>query len=513
MRSLAGVFVLFAGCSGPDKDTDAPVPGDSSPDTASTGDTAPDTGTSDDVDGDGFALAAGDCDDADPTVHPGADETSGDGVDQDCDGSDFVGVAIGSVGQRADGSADDMTFGEVVRVVGATDDALAAILVSETAVRVGKLGGMGQVHVFAGGEDPFATAADTVLRNETAELFGQAVGVAPLEDGGRAWLVGFYDITHSGGVCAWDDRRTGIVGGSEADACIPRFADPDDRPSVSFASSVDLDGDGVSDLAMGGLTQENGVRVGALWLTRGPLDFAALGTLPALVFGGLATQPRLFTPGDLDQDGYDDLIVSDPLANDANGEVGSVYIVPGGLSLPASVEGLARVDGDQPSSNAGAGVATPDLNGDGTPDLCVSAPLDGLAGERAGRVGCFYGPISGRHTLGEADVSWTAEAPNSFFGFSMGSLDLDGDGDDELAVGVPDDPYFSHGWPGKVYLFDPDQAEPVGLLVGERGDGLGFALGTGDVNGDGRDDLVVGAPWADGDRGAAYLVFGGDGAW
>lgn len=451
MRSLAGLFVLSLGCHGSDaeKDTDAPVPGDSSADTSSTGDTAPDTGTSEDVDGDGFALAAGDCDDADPTVHPGAEETSGDGVDADCDGSDFVGVAVASVGQRADGSADDMTFGEVVRVVSATGDVPAAILVSETAARVGKLGGIGQVHVFTGSEAPFATAADTVLRRETAESFGQAVGVAPLEDGGRAWLVGFSDISRSGGFCAWDASQTGAIGGGQEDACIPPFVESGDRAHVSFASGVDLDGDGLPDLAIGGSTGEGGEQTGAVWVTPGPLDFAALSTSPAPVLSGLVDYARLHKPGDLDQDGYDDLIVSDLLASTSSEEAGAVYIVPGGLPLPSSVEGLAGVDGDQLFASTGLGVATPDLDGDGILDLCVSAPLDGLAGERAGRVGCFYGPISGRRTLGEADVSWTAEAPNSFFGFSMGSLDLDGDGDDELAVGVPEDPYFGHGWPGK----------------------------------------------------------------
>ena len=51
------------------------------------------------------------------------------------------------------------------------------------------------------------------------------------------------------------------------------------------------------------------------------------------------------------------------------------------------------------------------------------------------------------------------------------------------------------------------------LLVGEVGDLLGLALGTGDVTGDGRDDLVVGAPRTDHARGAVYLVPGGGGAW
>ena len=44
--------------------------------------------TSIDADGDGFSLGSGDCDEADPSVHPGADDPVGDGIDQNCDGVD-----------------------------------------------------------------------------------------------------------------------------------------------------------------------------------------------------------------------------------------------------------------------------------------------------------------------------------------------------------------------------------------------------------------------------------------
>ena len=105
----------------------------------------------------------------------------------------------------------------------------------------------------------------------------------------------------------------------------------------------------------------------------------------------------------------------------------------------------------------------------------------------------------------------TAEGPNAFYGSAMGALDVDGDGDDEFAVGAPSE--FGDGWPGKVYLLDPTSPTPVGLLSAEPGDTLGVALATGDLDGDGRDDLVVGAPTASGGRGSAYVVLGSDGAW
>ena len=48
----------------------------------------PDSGLHDDIDQDGFTPSDGDCNDDDDTVHPGATETAGDGVDSDCDGED-----------------------------------------------------------------------------------------------------------------------------------------------------------------------------------------------------------------------------------------------------------------------------------------------------------------------------------------------------------------------------------------------------------------------------------------
>jgi len=215
---------------------------------------------------------------------------------------------------------------------------------------------------------------------------------------------------------------------------------------------------------------------------------------------------------------YTDLIVADGAADTEVVHAGQVFILPGGAVVPESIQLLDGIDGESEEANTGAGIAAPDLDGDGQLDLCVSAPLDDQVGTRAGRVGCFYGPVTGRHPLSSADITFVAEDTYAFFGFSLAALDLEGDGDDELAIGVPDDPYFGHGWPGKVYLFDPVTrgAEPVSILAGVPFDGLGIDMAAGDIDGDGRDDLALGAPWADGGgtmRGSAYLLLGGSEAW
>jgi hypothetical protein len=294
-------------------------------------------------------------------------------------------------------------------------------------------------------------------------------------------------------------------------ACIPSFDDNiNDRAFGGFAGTVDLDGDGSDDLVTAGLSGAGGSQSGAVWVSAGPVGLDALTAEPSRGLAGFASVPVPTAAGDLDLDGYEDLILAD---SGAEGSAGAVYVYPGGAGLLASFEALDGVDGDRPESDAGRSVAALDLDADASLDLCVSASRDDTAGERAGRVACFYGPLAGRISMSDAPVSWVAEQPNTFFGFAIAALDTDGDGDDEVAVGAPDDPYFGHGWPGKVYLYDPGASAPVGLLVGSRGDGLGAALGAGDLDGDGLDDLVVGAPWSDGLTGAAYALFGADGAW
>ncbi|MEE2751655.1 MAG: putative metal-binding motif-containing protein [Myxococcota bacterium] len=99
-------LTLSAGCDQPQPDYGIPDTGDTGeaqpdygvPDTGETGigeDTGPsdlygvpDTGMYTDQDGDGYTEADGDCDDSDASIHPGAQETPGDGVDSNCDGND-----------------------------------------------------------------------------------------------------------------------------------------------------------------------------------------------------------------------------------------------------------------------------------------------------------------------------------------------------------------------------------------------------------------------------------------
>jgi RHS repeat-associated protein len=177
-----------------------------------------------------------------------------------------------------------------------------------------------------------------------------------------------------------------------------------------------------------------------------------------------------------------------------------------GAHFPVTVDPLvstqlwSRSPAGQAQAEFGASVAFADVNGDGFDDVLVGAPGAGTNFAREGRAFVYLGSASGLFPQ-PAWVLDPADQAGAQFGRSVASVgDINHDGFDDIVVGAP-------GWrstpsidEGRVYLFLGSNRGPSTTpartwdLADQAGAGFGSSLGSGDFNGDGTPDLAIGAP-------------------
>jgi len=331
-----------------------------------------------------------------------------------------------------------------------------------------------------------------------------------------------------------------------------RGAGTGDQSGISVSAAGDVNGDGLDDLLIGASFTFNSSQSGAAYVVFGRTSgFAATLNLSALngtdgfaitgfpirVFAGISVS----TAGDVNGDGFDDVVVGAPLANPNGGGSGSSYVIFGkgnGFAATLSVGTLDGSNGFRISGVKGDYLgqsvsAAGDVNGDGFGDIILSASRVNL--KKPGAAYVVFGAASGfaanlnASTLnGSNGFTLIGGSIGDAFGLSVSAAgDFNGDGVGDLIIGASNSSPHGHYSGASYIVFGrvAAAAGPATLSVSKldgkngfkidgvaTGDYAGFSVsGAGDVNGDGFSDVIIGAEEADPNghsSGAAYVVFG-----
>ncbi len=481
---------------------------------------------------DGFVPSDTDCDDDNPDVFPGALEVC-DGVDTDCDDiPDPTSCRpLGTAELRIDGAIAGMRLGASLATLSDWNgDGVADLAVGAPDHDSAR----GEVFVFTG---PFGTG-DLTSSDATATLAG-----ARESDGLGYALAGLPDLDGDGrselAVGTWGDDGGGNAAGAvtlhpggaegalDLEDILGRYEG--ERPGQNVGISVrfvgDINQDGTDDLVVGAPGDDSGgVGAGVALLMPVVTDGRTLSAADAIgrVFGGVDGDfmgQAVDGPGDLGGDGIPDLLVAAP-GDDTGGEdAGAFFLLDGpvvgdNMALDASSAWYGEAAGDQ----AGGAIGAPgDVNDDGYDDLVVGAPDQDLGGNGAGLIYILYGPTSGVATLADADARILGRQPGDHAGNAVdATADVDGDGRRDVLVGayIDDSAAINAGaaylvlgpWSGTSYLTDAE-----GGFIGEaEADVAGWAVNmSGDLDGAGVEDIVIGAPGGDGaatEGGTVYII-------
>ena len=284
------------------------------------------------------------------------------------------------------------------------------------------------------------------------------------------------------------------LGGSLAfgtDGFIINGIDTYDYAGYSVSNAGDVNGDGIADLLIGakGADPNSNNTSGETYVVFGATNFGAGGTLNLSALTGSngftingidvgdESGKAVSGPGDVNGDGIADILIGAHRAgvND-NGTVGESYIIFGATNIGAggaielsslSSSAGTRFDGTDSSDRAGGAVSgAGDVNGDGVNDIIIGAYQADPNGGNSGESFVVFG---GTNLGGATRPTLDLRSLDGDIGFTVNGIDTS--------------------------------------------DGAGFSVsGAGDVNGDGFEDFLVGAPYADpfgSSSGEAYLVFGG----
>ncbi len=217
----------------------------------------------------------------------------------------------------------------------------------------------------------------------------------------------------------------------------------DDYAGGSVAGEQDIDGDGLVDVWVGAYGDDDAASMaGAAYLVYGPVTgtFSLSGADEKITGAAFGDQfgTEVKSPGDVDGDGAPDLLAACRLDDTAASNAGAIYLFTEPASGPMTSVYAGRLLGENANDYTEMFDAG-DFDGDGHVDVIVGSFENDSTATNAGAVWLVYGPFSGTIQLGaEADAEWLGSEANDLLGSLVTALpDMDGDGDQEIAMSAP----------------------------------------------------------------------------
>ncbi|MDP6933516.1 MAG: MopE-related protein, partial [Myxococcota bacterium] len=515
-----------------------------------------------------YTSVGSDCDDTSEEAYPGGEEVC-DGLDNDCDGDTDEDDASDATSWYADDDDDglgdpedsvtacDPPSGYVDDDSDCDDDDDGSTSILEDADCDGTI-----TEDDCDDEDPDSTVVDEDADCDgTEDVTTLALSEASYGFVGEAAFDYAYHVAGSGDVDGdgYADLLVGAHGNDEGasyagaaylivgadlsdstmdlgDSTYKFTGDSTDYAGAGLAMAGDVDGDGRTDILIGSYGDDDGAD------TAGAAHLVLASSLDSDRIFELEDSDYKFTgqdedhyagmsvsgAGDVDDDGFDDLLVGAHEYDHDDYDEGAAYLILGGSLGSDSTMSLSEADhrfiGAYTYSEAGTLVThAGDLDADGLADIMIGAPGDRTGGASCGAYHLVMGASLGGATdfdLGDADHTIVGESWDSGVGSKgAGAGDVDDDGFDDLLLGHVNDDTEGYNAGAAFLLLSSSLTDDtidlgdadIKFIGSAAGDYAGIVSGAGDVDDDGHDDLLVGAQYNSSgstSAGAVYLVLG-----